>query len=90
MGLRNRVVMPFAEANRSTNHVLGHELVHAFQYDIAREDEIGGIRAKNQMPLWFVEGMVEYLSTGPEGSHTAIWLRDAVLHDDVPGIKDLS
>src|SRR5699024_10948360 len=41
-GRRNRVVMPFAEANTSTNHVLGHELVHAFQYDIARQDKIGG------------------------------------------------
>ena len=89
-GLRNRVVMPFAEANRSTNHVLGHELVHAFQYDISRRDEIGDIRAMSQMPLWFVEGMAEYLSIGPEGSHTAMWLRDAVLNDDIPGIRDLS
>lgn len=89
-GLRNRVVMPFAEANQSTNHVLGHELVHAFQYDIAKTDEIGGIRSMSQMPLWFVEGMAEYLSIGPEGSHTAMWLRDAVLNDDVPSIKDLS
>lgn len=89
-GLRNRVVMPFAEANRSTNHVLGHELVHAFQYDIAKTDEIGGIRSMGQMPLWFVEGMAEYLSVGAEGSHTAMWLRDAVLNDDIPSIKDLS
>lgn len=89
-GRRNRVVMPFAEANKSTNHVLGHELVHAFQYDIARQSEIGGIRAMSQMPLWFVEGMAEYLSIGPKGTHTAMWLRDAVLNDDMPGIKDLT
>lgn len=89
-GLRNRVVMPFAEANSSTNHVLGHELVHAFQYDIASRSEIGGIWAMSQVPLWFVEGMAEYLSIGPEDTHTAMWLRGAVLNDDVPGIKDLS
>jgi hypothetical protein len=30
-GLRRRVVMPFAGATAETDHVLGHELVHAFQ-----------------------------------------------------------
>jgi len=90
-GLRNRVVMPFAEANQSTNHVLGHELVHAFQYDIARSsNKIGGIRATSQMPLWFIEGMAEYLSIGSEGTHTAMWLRDAVIRDDLPTLKQLS
>ncbi|MFP8489337.1 basic secretory protein-like protein [Gracilimonas sp. Q87] len=89
-GRRNRLVMPFAEANQSTNHVLGHELVHAFQYDIARKDEIGGIGATSQMPLWFIEGMAEYLSVGPEDSHTAMWLRDAIQNDDLPTIQDLS
>ena len=89
-GRRNRVVMPFAEANQSTNHVLGHELVHAFQYDIARQDEIGGIGSAGQMPLWFIEGMAEYLSVGPEDTHTAMWLRDAFQNDDLPSIKDLS
>lgn len=89
-GLRNRVIMPFAEANSSTNHVLGHELVHAFQYDIARQDKIGGIRATSQMPLWFIEGMAEYLSVGAEDTHTAMWMRSALLNEDLPSIKDLS
>ena len=34
--LRNRVVMPVMELNSQTNHVLGHELVHAFQYMMLR------------------------------------------------------
>ena len=89
-GLRNRVIMPFAESNASTNHVLGHELVHAFQYDIAKGDKIGSIRATSQLPLWFIEGMAEYLSVGPEDTHTAMWLRDAIQNDDFPSIDDLS
>ncbi|MFH5886134.1 hypothetical protein ACG2F4_17635 [Halalkalibaculum sp. DA3122] len=89
-GLRNRVIMPFAEANQSTNHVLGHELVHAFQYDIARTtDKIGGIRATSQLPLWFIEGMAEYASIGPESTHTGMWLRDAVHQDTLPTIRQL-
>ena len=35
-GFKRRIVMPLAGTLRETDHVLGHELVHAFQYDIAR------------------------------------------------------
>jgi hypothetical protein len=31
--LKRRVVLPFAGGMAETDHVLGHELVHAFQYD---------------------------------------------------------
>ncbi|RYE11554.1 MAG: tolB protein precursor, partial [Sphingobacteriaceae bacterium] len=33
-GLKNRVVMPLMETNQTTRHVIGHELVHAFQYHL--------------------------------------------------------
>lgn len=89
-GLRNRVIMPFAETNTGTNHVLGHELVHAFQYDIAQSEDVGGIATMSQLPLWFIEGMAEYLSVGPQNTQTAMWLRDAVLYDDLPSLDDLS
>src|SRR4030095_9324744 len=32
-GLKRRVVLPLTGALKETDHVLGHELVHAFQYD---------------------------------------------------------
>jgi hypothetical protein len=32
--LRRRVVLPLAGPLPETNHVLGHELAHAFQYDV--------------------------------------------------------
>ncbi|MEL6972307.1 MAG: hypothetical protein AAFO02_19230, partial [Bacteroidota bacterium] len=31
---KNRVIMPIAMSNQQTHHVLGHELVHAFQYNM--------------------------------------------------------
>src|SRR5215211_4436214 len=34
---RRRVILPFAGGLAETDHVLGHELVHAFQYDIAAQ-----------------------------------------------------
>ena len=38
-GLRQRVVLAVASTNAETDHVLGHELVHQFQYDIAQRGE---------------------------------------------------
>lgn len=79
--LRRRIVMPFVGDLGETDHVLGHELVHAFQFDMI------GARA---WPLWFMEGMAEYLSIGSVDSHTAVWMRDAAIADRLPSIEDLN
>jgi Tol biopolymer transport system component len=89
--LKNRVIMPLAESHQQTNHVLGHELVHAFQYNmILNSGDSTGLQNLRNLPLWMVEGMAEYLSIGSVDAHTAMWMRDAVLNDDVPTIKDLN
>ena len=80
---KNRVAMPMTASYAETDHVLGHELVHVFQYDIIQRTE-GGMRASGGLPLWFVEGMAEYLSVGPANAHSSLWLRDAVLRDELP------
>ncbi len=33
-GLKQRVILPLTASFAQTNHVLGHELVHAFQYNL--------------------------------------------------------
>ena len=88
--LKERVVMPLTGIYDETNHVLGHELVHSFQYDIAlnRRDSTN-FRMQN-LPLWLVEGMAEYLSVGRVDPHTAMWLRDAAMREDLPTIEQLS
>src|SRR5262245_55216937 len=64
--LKRRMVLPFASSLGETSHVLGHEMVHAYQYDIGGEGALG-------LPLWFVEGMAEYLSLGSDDAQTAMW-----------------
>ena len=81
-----RVVLPFAAGLAETDHVLGHELVHAFQRDILKHN--GSSLAL--MPLWFAEGMAEYLSVGRIDSNTAMWLRDAVNAERLPKLEDLN
>ena len=88
--LKRRVVLPFAGSLSQTNHVLGHELVHAFQYDITNLYSGGtGVPTAVRLPLWFIEGMAEYFSIGPIDSHTAMWMRDALVQDDLPTIREL-
>jgi Tol biopolymer transport system component len=86
--LKNRVIMPFMESNAQTDHVLGHELVHAFQYHII-QDKLS-LNAIGNIPLWMVEGLAEYMSIGPVDAHTAIWLRNGVASNKLPTLKDLT
>jgi Tol biopolymer transport system component len=88
---KRRVVLPFGMSLDETNHVLGHELVHAFQYAITGQSRSSnGMPAALNMPLWFIEGMAEYLSLGPVDTNTAMWMRDAAVADKLPKIRDLN
>ena len=87
--LKNRVVLPLAMSNQQSHHVLGHELVHAFQYNLILNGDSTSLQSLGNLPLWMVEGLAEYMSIGSVDAHTAMWMRDAVLRDDVPSIKDL-
>jgi len=99
--LAGRVVLPFAAGLGETDHVLGHELVHAFQRDILRKQG----RSLSMLPLWFSEGMAEFLSVGVHGgadvapgdapsgrldANTRMWLRDAAASHHVPTLVQLS
>ncbi len=89
-GLKNRVVMPFMQINNQTRHVLGHELVHAFQYHSLIEGDSTRLENIGNLPLWMVEGMAEYLSIGKKDAFTAMWMRDAYLNKDIQTLKDLT
>ncbi|MGC8824258.1 MAG: hypothetical protein ACP5PZ_06645 [Bacteroidales bacterium] len=88
--LKNRVVMPVMESAAQTDHVLGHELVHAFQYHLLLSEDSSQLRSVRNLPLWMVEGMAEYLSIGSMDPHTAMWMRDALLNNDFPSLEDMT
>jgi Tol biopolymer transport system component len=89
-GLKNRVVMPLQEINSQTRHVLGHEMVHAFQYHSLITGDSTQLENIGNLPLWMIEGMAEYLSLGKTDANTAMWMRDAVLNKDIPSLNDLT
>src|SRR5437762_2336349 len=100
--LRRRIVLPLGGPLADTDHVIGHELVHAFQFDMTTSvSSAPGQNGAERLPLWFIEGMAEYLSLGPIDPNTAMWLRDAARpqqpdskankgKDTLPSIDDLN
>ncbi len=89
-GYRNRLIMPYSASNNETDHVLGHEMVHVFQYNMFKQNRNLGLRSMGQIPLWMIEGLAEYLSIGTNHNQTAIWMRDAVIQDDIPTFREMS
>lgn len=88
--LKNRVIMPVTETWGQTDHVLGHELVHAFQFNSILSRDSTNLNSLSNLPLWMIEGMAEYLSIGSVDPHTAMWMRDAVLNNDFPTLEQMS
>src|SRR5687768_2458894 len=89
---KRRVILPFAGGLAETDHVLGHELVHAFQYNMAAQTDLQGRPigpGLQALPLWFIEGMAEYLSIGPIDANTAMWVREAASRNAMPTIDKL-
>jgi dipeptidyl aminopeptidase/acylaminoacyl peptidase len=88
--IMNRVVLPLTGDMAENDHVLGHEIVHVFQYDIAATAAQQRRRFNLEaLPLWLVEGMAEYFSKGRIDPLTSMWIRDATLHDRLPDLRKL-
>ncbi len=90
--LKDRVILPFTGSYADFEHVLTHELVHAFQYDVIFRrgviSEASPFAAR--LPFWFMEGMAEYLSVGRIDALTAAWLRDASLTGYLRSIEEMN
>src|SRR5881409_3356486 len=87
--IKRRIILPMGASLYETDHVIGHELVHAFQYDITGVGRSNMGAGLNRVPLWFIEGMAEYLSLGPVDLNTTMWMRDAVRRGELPKFRDL-
>jgi Tol biopolymer transport system component len=89
---KQRIILPFTGSYEELEHVLQHEMVHQFQYDIWSRGRAGaGLQTIINVnpPLWFVEGMAEYLSIGGVDPNTAMWLRDAAIEGKIPTVDQL-
>jgi Tol biopolymer transport system component len=90
--LKRRVTLPLTGSYAQLDHVLTHELVHAFEMDIlwGRSRRGLGTPFAYQPPLWVMEGLAEYLSLGGVDRHTQMWLRDAALQGYLTPLSELT
>jgi Tol biopolymer transport system component len=82
---KTRVVVPFAGSYDEYNHVVHHEMVHAFIYGIFY-DQMGSSLLMGDLlrvPLWFNEGLAEYLSSG-WNCEADMFLMDFAINAEVP------
>jgi len=89
---KNRVVVPFTGSYGELRHVLTHELVHAFQYNMLFDDVSGAAMSQfsySGMPLWMMEGMSEYLSIGYDETADMV-MRDVIYNDQYATLMDLT
>lgn len=87
--LRDRVVVPFSGSYEDFRHVLVHELVHAFQFDIFYNSPNVSLLSGQglfQVPLWFAEGMAEYFSLGME-PNAEMYVRDGTITGYLPPLE---
>ena len=90
---KRRVVLPMAGSLAETDHVLGHELVHAFEFDITSQSRAalgGGFPTVLSLPLFVAEGLAEYYSLGPVYAHTAMVMHDAARRGKLPTFRQLA
>ena len=92
--MRDRMLLFLTGDYRGFDHVLTHEMVHEFQFDIFQSGQSAGSALSGLMrvqpPLWFMEGMAEYLSIGPGDPNTSTIIRDAALNGHLPTIEQMT
>ncbi|MBI2418792.1 MAG: PD40 domain-containing protein [Ignavibacteriales bacterium] len=89
---KNRIVLPFTGNYKAFRHVIHHELVHAVLNDMFYGGSVQNIISNNiqiKIPLWFNEGLAEYLSLGWD-SNTDMFIRDAITSEYLPDINQLN
>lgn len=87
--LKGRVVLPSNGSLSDFRHVIRHELVHVFMTNkIARALSDHRIPPDAMPPLWFVEGLAEYLSTEIDAQAEMV-MRDAVLNNYFVGLENI-
>lgn len=87
--LKNRVVLPFPGSYEEFRHVVVHELVHAFMFDMIYSGGLPSFITRQSIvdvPLWFAEGLAEWLSIGWE-PNADMFMRDGTVGDYLPPIQ---
>lgn len=88
--IKGRVALPFTGSYYDLERVCRHELVHAFMLEKLRVVMNEHRRYTYQHPpLWFTEGLAEYLGKRTQDTEAHMFLRDAVTGDGLFSLQDV-
>lgn len=88
--IKGRVVIPFNGSLDRFKHVIRHELVHVFMTTkIMKILSDHRLYSDRLPPLWFVEGIAEYLSSDWD-SQADMVTRDAIINNYFPGLTRIN
>jgi len=82
---RFRMVLPVDVPDPNLMQLILHELTHIFQYHMLFQGSLAKAVATGP-PTWFMEGMASYMAKD-ESARDKMFLRDAVVNDQIPSIK---
>lgn len=82
---RFRMVLPIDMPDPELMELILHELTHIFQYHMLFQGSLGKAVAATP-PTWFMEGMASYMAKD-ESARDRMFLRDAVVNDNLPSIR---
>ena len=88
--MKGRIAVPANGSYGNLRHVVRHEMVHAFM--LAKLHRVMDDRGKytyNHPPLWFTEGMAEYIAASPQNSQGEMFVRDALLNSRLYGLDEI-
>jgi hypothetical protein len=88
---KNRVVVPYTGSYADFEHVLSHELVHAYMFDLffgGGMESVLSRQSLNSVSLWLVEGLAEYESRGWDPESEMI-IKDLAINQRLIPVKEL-
>ncbi len=88
--LRGRVAIPHTGSWTQLREVIRHELVHAYMNDkLAHLMTTKHRYNYGPPPLWFSEGLAEYIATPEAGTEAQMFMRDFIVNDNLVDIANL-
>lgn len=88
--IKGRIAVPFTGSYGIFRHVVRHEMVHAFMLEkINQVMSNHGKFTYAHPPLWFVEGLAEYLATSPQDTQSHMFIRDALVNNRLLDLENI-
>ncbi|MEJ2720229.1 MAG: hypothetical protein P8181_03685, partial [bacterium] len=88
--VKGRVAIPFAGSLWEFRHVIRHEMVHAFMLEkLGEVMHEQGKFSNSYPPLWFVEGLAEYVASPEPDTQSRMFIRDALMHNQLPDLENI-